>query len=269
MTYTPVELRHVRVSRSLLGYNRAMVEQMIEEVAESFETTWRERGELADRVESLEKQIVELRRREELLANTLVAAEQAASDVREQARRAADATLAEAQQEARAIIRGAQAQKERLLVESRRIEAMLRAALVMVEEGGPALEDDEVPPVPQPSRLTETPLGSRFGALEERQTAGTSGFAAAAPSPARTSPDAAPASEPPPTPFRAPAPAEPRREPTLLDYGRPGWVEEPGEFKPVSLPPPTEPAEPEEGTEPTSILQRLARGGSRDFDWGE
>ena len=37
MTYTPVELRHVRVSRSLFGYNRAMVEQVIEEVADSFE----------------------------------------------------------------------------------------------------------------------------------------------------------------------------------------------------------------------------------------
>ena len=60
MPYTPVELRHVRVSRSLLGYNRAKVEQMIEEVADSFETAWRERGELADRVEALDDQIVEL-----------------------------------------------------------------------------------------------------------------------------------------------------------------------------------------------------------------
>ena len=47
--------------RSLFGYNRAMVEQMIEEVAESFEAIWRERGELADSVEALEKQIDELR----------------------------------------------------------------------------------------------------------------------------------------------------------------------------------------------------------------
>ena len=57
MTYTPVELRHVRVGRSLFGYNRATVEQVIEEVAESFEATWRERGELADKVETLEKQL--------------------------------------------------------------------------------------------------------------------------------------------------------------------------------------------------------------------
>ena len=63
MTYTPVELRHVKVGRSLFGYNRATVEQVIEEVAQSFEATWRERGELADQVESPEKQLTELRGR--------------------------------------------------------------------------------------------------------------------------------------------------------------------------------------------------------------
>ena len=51
-----------KVGRSLFGYNRAMVEQLIEEVAHSFEATWRERGELADKVEALEKQVAELQR---------------------------------------------------------------------------------------------------------------------------------------------------------------------------------------------------------------
>ena len=112
-----------------------MVEQVIEEVAQSFEATWRERGELAEKVEALEKQLTELRQRESLLTQTLVAAEQAASDVREQARREAEAIVTEAHNEARAIGRTAQAERERLLVESRRIEAMLRAALGVVQEG--------------------------------------------------------------------------------------------------------------------------------------
>lgn len=135
MSYTPVELRHVRVSRSLLGYNRAMVEQVIEEVADSFETAWRERGELTDQVDALEKQVVELKKREELLTHTLVAAEQVASDVREHAKREAELTLAEANQEARSITRAAQSERERLFAEARRVEALLRGALGMVEEG--------------------------------------------------------------------------------------------------------------------------------------
>jgi cell division initiation protein len=135
MSYTPVELRHVRVSRSLLGYNRAMVEQVIEEVADSFETAWRERGELADKVHALEKQIEELKGREALLTHTLVAAEQAASGVREHAKREAEVILAEAHYEARSVSRAAQGQRERLFAETRRIEALLRAALGMVQEG--------------------------------------------------------------------------------------------------------------------------------------
>src|ERR1700748_345122 len=102
MSYTPVELRHVKVGRSLFGYNRATVEQLIEEVAQSFEATWRERGELGDKVETLEKHVAELRRRERVLARTLAGAEQPASAVREGARREAEAIVQEAHHEARA-----------------------------------------------------------------------------------------------------------------------------------------------------------------------
>src|SRR5579862_8965469 len=161
MSYTPVELRHVRVGRSLFGYNRAMVEQMIEEVAESFEATWRERGELADRCEALEKQIDELRRRDALLSQTLVAAEQAASDVREQARREAATILGEAQQEARAVVRRAHEQREGLLIESRRIEAMLRAALAIAEDGSAIGRQAPLPdPVAVPEEAAHEPASS-------------------------------------------------------------------------------------------------------------
>lgn len=135
MSYTPVELRHVRVGRSLFGYNRAMVEQLIEEVAHSFEATWRERGELSEKVEAFEKQIEEHRQREHLLTQTLLAAEQAASEVKDRARREAEAIVLEAHTEARAITRQAQAERERLLTEARRIEGMLRAALGAVGDG--------------------------------------------------------------------------------------------------------------------------------------
>ena len=79
MSYTPVELRHVRVGRSLFGYNRATVEQLIDEVAQSFEATWRERGELADQVESLEKQLERAPAARGAAHADAVAAEQAAS----------------------------------------------------------------------------------------------------------------------------------------------------------------------------------------------
>jgi cell division initiation protein len=136
MSYTPVELRHVRVGRGLFGYKRSAVEQLLLEVADSFEDVWRERGELADEVEEMGKKMLELRRREELLAHTLVAAEQAAADVRDHAKREAELVVAEAHQEARSVSRGSHSEHARLSAEVRRMEAMLRAALGMVEEAG-------------------------------------------------------------------------------------------------------------------------------------
>ena len=37
MPYTPVELRHVRIGRGLLGYKRAAVQDLLTELADSFE----------------------------------------------------------------------------------------------------------------------------------------------------------------------------------------------------------------------------------------
>lgn len=134
MRYTPVELRHVRVGRSLFGYKRHDIDKLLEDVADSFEEVWSERGELADRLEELEKILADVKQREALLAATLVSAERAAADAREQARKEAELIVAEAHREARSVTRGAQGERDRLFGEVRRVETLLRAALGMVEE---------------------------------------------------------------------------------------------------------------------------------------
>jgi cell division initiation protein len=136
--YTPVELRHVKIGRALFGYKRDETERLLEEIADSFEDVWRDRGELADQVEDLEKQIGEYKQREHLLTQTLVAAERSAAEARDAARREAELIVAEAHGEARSVLRGAQSERERLVMEARRVETLLRAALGLVEEGGAA-----------------------------------------------------------------------------------------------------------------------------------
>jgi len=152
MRYTPVELRHVRLGRSLLGYKRREADGLLEDVADSYEEVWRERGELTDRVEDLEKRLGEFKDREQLLASTLVSAEKAAAEAKDAARREAELIVAEAHGEARSIMRTAQNERERLFGEARRVEALLRAALGMVEESkaepleeGDAAEEPEKP----------------------------------------------------------------------------------------------------------------------------
>jgi cell division septum initiation protein DivIVA len=136
MRYTPVELRHVRISRGFFGYRRDETNRMLEDVADSFEEVWSERGELVDKLEETEKQLAEFKEREVLLANTLISAEKAATDAKELARREAELILSEAHQEARSITRTAIGQREHLFAEARRVETLLRSALGIVEESG-------------------------------------------------------------------------------------------------------------------------------------
>jgi cell division initiation protein len=134
MRYTPVELRHVRIGRAVLGYNRAEANRVLEDVADSFEDVWRDRGELTDKLEEIEKQLAEHKQRETLLANTLISAERAASEAKQLAKREAEVIVAEAHQEARSIVRTAQTERERLFAEARRVESLLRSALGVIEE---------------------------------------------------------------------------------------------------------------------------------------
>ena len=50
MSYSPVEIRHVRFRRSLLGYRRVAVDRVLDEIADSYEAVWQERMDLTDRV---------------------------------------------------------------------------------------------------------------------------------------------------------------------------------------------------------------------------
>jgi cell division initiation protein len=155
MAYTPVEIRHVKFGRGLVGgYKRDVVDKTLGEITLSFEDVWRERADLADRVEALETELSRLREREELLKETLISAERNAAEVKETAQKQADLTLAEAHSEARSITRGAQSERERLIAEARSVRALLRSALDIVEEAhAPADEEqkaDEASAAPEP-----------------------------------------------------------------------------------------------------------------------
>jgi cell division initiation protein len=134
MALTPVEIRHIHLAKGLRGYRRAIVDRVLGEIAESFEDVWRERADLADRVEALEHDLQRHKDLEELLRTTLVSAERSAAELKEGARREADTIVAEAHAEARAVTRRAAAERERLDAELRRITSLLRSALETVAE---------------------------------------------------------------------------------------------------------------------------------------
>ena len=148
MALTPVEIRHMTPGKGFMGYNRAQTDRLLEEIAASFEDVWRERADLSDKVEQLELDLVRFRELETLLRTTLMSAERASAELKEQARREAELILGEAHAEARKLQRDSIAENERLITESRRLKAQLRAALETIDdvqdvEDAPAAEKDD------------------------------------------------------------------------------------------------------------------------------
>jgi len=134
MPLTPVEIRHQQLRRSFpRGYRRADVDRLLNEIADSFEDVWRERADLADRLEELE----------------------AAQEMKTQARRESDLIVQEAHAEGRRVAREAMAEKRRLEDDVRRIRAQLRTALEALGEPPPEAREEGAAPEEKPAGAEE------------------------------------------------------------------------------------------------------------------
>jgi cell division initiation protein len=131
---TPVEIRHIRLGRGFRGYKREPADELLAEIAASFEDVWRERADLSDKVEQLEEDLVRYRELEALLRQTMISAERAGAELKEQARREAELVLSEAHAEARRVTHAARAENERLVADSRRVRVQLQMALATLDE---------------------------------------------------------------------------------------------------------------------------------------
>jgi cell division initiation protein len=139
MAFSPVEIRHLKLGRGVLGYAREETDRVLTEIADSFEDVWRDRADLADKVEKLEADIHRYKDTETLLRATLISAEKAAAEQKDTARREAERIVTEAHAEAREVMRSALSELERLQAEARRVRGLLQSALMVV---GPAVHEE-------------------------------------------------------------------------------------------------------------------------------
>ncbi|MHB8060976.1 MAG: DivIVA domain-containing protein, partial [Gaiellaceae bacterium] len=153
----PVEIRHIRLRKALFGYQAGQTDELLADIVDSFENVWRDRADLADKLEQMGGELVRYRELEQLLRTTLVSAERASQQMTDQTRREAESVLSEARVEAREILREAMAERERLNVEIDRIRAQLSALLASIggkwQESGPGSKEStlETPPVQPPA----------------------------------------------------------------------------------------------------------------------
>jgi cell division initiation protein len=170
MPLTPVEIRHVELRRAFLrGYKRSDVDGLVDEIAASFEEVWRERADLADRLDELEAEALKHKELEALLRSTLVSAERAAQDMKEQARRESDLIVQEAHAEGRRVTRESSAERRRLEEEIRKIRGQLHSALEALGDAPPM--SDEAAAEPEPAATPKPSLGE-IGDTGIRRVAG-------------------------------------------------------------------------------------------------
>jgi cell division initiation protein len=87
---TPVDIQHKTFKRALQGYDRAEVDQFLDEVIETLEDDAQHRAALDAEIADLRERISHFKAMEESLHNTLVLAQRTADEVKASAHKEAD-----------------------------------------------------------------------------------------------------------------------------------------------------------------------------------
>lgn len=115
MSITALDLGQKTFRRTLRGYDRREVDALLQQVAGELAERARELQELRDELARRDDQLATSRAGERLLQETLVSAQQACDQLRQDARRDADLTVSEAQLKAERIVQGAHRRYVRLM----------------------------------------------------------------------------------------------------------------------------------------------------------
>ena len=115
MKVTPVDIQQIGFRRGFRGYDRQEVDVFLSGLSETFEEMNKENREAKDRIAALEAALDELKRKEDLLNQTLVSAERMVDDMKRHAQREAELRVREAEVAADNLTR--KAREERVAIE--------------------------------------------------------------------------------------------------------------------------------------------------------
>ena len=124
MFLSPPEIQHQKLKSRLGNYDREDVDELLENVAASYEQVWHERDAAHARVSELEQQLQNYEELERLLRDSLVTGQRAAEEVKAEAAIQADALLEEARKKADGIVARAQREREGIKAEIGRLRSV-------------------------------------------------------------------------------------------------------------------------------------------------
>ncbi|OEU70672.1 MAG: arabinan synthesis protein [Desulfovibrio sp. S3730MH75] len=154
MSLSKIDLLNKKFSKSLFGYSKSEVDQLLTELAEVLGVTADEKKQLLKKVDRRESTISEFRQREETLRDTLMTTQKMIDDLKTTARKEAELIINEAHSRAEVILQQAhnrlaqihedinelKRQRTRFEVE---LKAVLESHLKTLEISSPELEKVE------------------------------------------------------------------------------------------------------------------------------
>lgn len=151
MPITPNEISNKDFKRVFRGFDIDEVEEFLEQVVDDYEKIYKENLSLKEKITSLNEKIEHYSNIESTLQNTLVLAQKAADQAKDNSKRDSELIIKDAQETANSIIRKAEEHvleitkehemlKQQYTMFKSRFEGMLRAQLDALEKTGDNLE---------------------------------------------------------------------------------------------------------------------------------
>ena len=127
MPLTPLDIHNKEFSRRLRGYDEDEVNEFLDQIIKDYEALIRDNKELQSQVQQLQEKLNHFLNIEETLSKTIIVAQEAADELKNNAKKEAQLIVKEAEKNADRIINEALAKSRRIALE---IEEMKKQAAI-------------------------------------------------------------------------------------------------------------------------------------------
>lgn len=156
MPLTPLDIHNKEFSRKLRGYDEDDVNEFLDQVIKDYEALIRENKELQNHANALQDKLDHFANLEETLSKTIIVAQEAADEVKNNAKKEAQLIVKEAEKNADRIVNDALAKSRKIAMEVEelkkqssiyraRFRTLVEAQMELLnQDGWDALEREEV-----------------------------------------------------------------------------------------------------------------------------
>ena len=137
---TPIDVQQARFGLSFRGYSRQEVDRFLDQVATTLEARRAELQTAREQAAGLEVQLLDLRKKETALNNTLVAAQQVVEEMKRNAQKEVELRLKEAELQAERLVQDGWEQLRRI---TRELEEMRKEKQLFLERWRASLKTIE------------------------------------------------------------------------------------------------------------------------------